>query len=187
MPIVTGQGDAGRTRLGNQQEVAKDDPRIAALGDGDELQAVLGWARCMVQCAEARETLASLAPQLKRLLAEVALFPAVKGRPDTEPLGDRETLQLTKACERLEQRMRLRRTFMQPRALAGVAALDMARAVARRFERSLAGLARQRFFDNEAALAWSNRLSDYLWLLMRLEEHDHGSGRGAYSLNLSRR
>jgi hypothetical protein len=44
--IYTRTGDAGATGLGDGSRVAKDAPRIAALGDVDELNAVVGLLLC---------------------------------------------------------------------------------------------------------------------------------------------
>jgi cob(I)alamin adenosyltransferase len=41
--IYTGGGDKGETSLGDGSRVSKLDPRIAALGDVDELNSVVGW------------------------------------------------------------------------------------------------------------------------------------------------
>src|ERR1700755_3668308 len=42
--IYTKTGDGGQTRLGNNEQVAKTDPRIAAYADADECNAALGVA-----------------------------------------------------------------------------------------------------------------------------------------------
>jgi cob(I)alamin adenosyltransferase len=42
--IYTRTGDAGQTRLGNNEVAAKTDPRIAAYADADECNAALGVA-----------------------------------------------------------------------------------------------------------------------------------------------
>src|SRR5947209_17040330 len=41
--IYTGGGDTGETSLGDGSRVSKLDPRVAALGEVDELNSVLGW------------------------------------------------------------------------------------------------------------------------------------------------
>ena len=53
--IVTRTGDAGTTGLGDGSRVAKDAPRIAALGDVDELNSLIGLLLCEDLPAEARE------------------------------------------------------------------------------------------------------------------------------------
>src|SRR5919201_2254399 len=42
--IYTRGGDAGQTSLGDGSRVSKLDPRIAAIGDVDELNSLIGWA-----------------------------------------------------------------------------------------------------------------------------------------------
>jgi cob(I)alamin adenosyltransferase len=44
--IYTRTGDAGTTGLGDGSRVGKEAPRIAALGDVDELNAVVGLLLC---------------------------------------------------------------------------------------------------------------------------------------------
>ena len=44
--IYTRTGDAGTTGLGDGSRVGKDAPRIAALGDVDELNSVIGLLLC---------------------------------------------------------------------------------------------------------------------------------------------
>src|SRR5256885_1286103 len=42
--IYTGGGDKGQTSLGDGARVSKLDPRVAAMGDVDELNSLGGWA-----------------------------------------------------------------------------------------------------------------------------------------------
>src|SRR5438046_9216480 len=42
--ICTGGGDRGETSLGDGSRVSKLDPRVAAMGDVDELNSLVGWA-----------------------------------------------------------------------------------------------------------------------------------------------
>src|SRR5436309_10334383 len=42
--IYTRGGDKGETSLGDGSRVAKTDPRVAAMGDVDELNSLVGWA-----------------------------------------------------------------------------------------------------------------------------------------------
>ena len=47
--IYTRTGDSGTTGLGDGSRVAKDDLRIASLGDVDELNAILGVLRAQIE------------------------------------------------------------------------------------------------------------------------------------------
>src|SRR5438128_11790367 len=42
--IYTRGGDKGETSLGDGSRVSKLDPRVAAMGDVDELNSLVGWA-----------------------------------------------------------------------------------------------------------------------------------------------
>src|ERR1700747_3198960 len=42
--IYTRGGDKGETSLGDGSRVSKLDPRVAAIGDVDELNSLVGWA-----------------------------------------------------------------------------------------------------------------------------------------------
>src|SRR5437762_10267846 len=52
--IYTKSGDTGETGLGDGTRVPKDDPRVAAYGSVDELNAVLGLL--LVQCPDVPES-----------------------------------------------------------------------------------------------------------------------------------
>ncbi|MCP5774882.1 ATP:cob(I)alamin adenosyltransferase, partial [Klebsiella pneumoniae] len=49
--IYTRTGDSGTTGLGDGSRVAKDDLRITALGDVDELNAVIGVLRAQISAS----------------------------------------------------------------------------------------------------------------------------------------
>ena len=46
--VTTRNGDAGQTRLGNNQRISKTDPLVRALGSTDELNSALGLLRCYI-------------------------------------------------------------------------------------------------------------------------------------------
>jgi cob(I)alamin adenosyltransferase len=52
----------------------------------------------------------------------------------------------------------------------GAAHIDHARTIARRLERKTVSLSRAGLVANPHLLVWMNRLSDFLWLLARVEE-----------------
>ena len=64
----------------------------------------------------------------------------------------------------------LPREFIVPGGSAEGASLDVARAIVRRAERRIAGLAHGGLIASPALLAYANRLSDVLYVMARLVE-----------------
>jgi len=167
--ITTRTGDGGETSLFGKGRVRKTDPRITALGDLDEAQSVIGLARAMV-------TKSTLGPQLLELqrglyvaMAEVATprqdLTRLKTRLDATALA-----KLDEALEELKKRTPIEGRFVIPGEDRVSAALDHARTVARRAERSVVACVDTGSVDGEVLLPWLNRLSDLLFVLARAAE-----------------
>ena len=167
--ITTRAGDRGTTRLYSGEEVSKDSPRMRACGEVDELVGVLGLARAHVSCEADRETLLHLQRMLFRIGSEAATM-AAKLSLLPERLDEAAVTELDRRCAAAEQRITMPDGFVVPGGNAGAAFLDHARAVARRCERRLVSLHTAGQLRNEHILSWINRLSDYLWLMARIEE-----------------
>lgn len=169
--ITTKVGDKGTTFLFSGEEVPKDSPRTMAYGDLDELVSVLGVARCYVESDEIKQEILRIQRDLFTVGAELATaldhINLLKQRITEEELAQFEARR-----DALEARIKLPDGFIIPggSGSVGAAHLDHARAIARRVERRAVRLQRAGLIDNRHMLIWLNRLSDYLWLLARLEE-----------------
>ncbi len=167
--IITRVGDRGTTRLFSGEEVSKNSPRPCACGEVDELVSALGLARAHVACDADRGALLHLQRTLFHVGAEVATMASKRSvlerRLDASAVEDIEH-----RCAAAEKRVDLPDGFVVPGGNPGAAFLDHARAVARRCERRLVGLHDAGQLRNEFILVWMNRLSDYLWLMARIEE-----------------
>jgi len=171
MSIVTKTGDRGKTRLLSGEEIAKADQRIEAFGVIDELNSHIGFARALTEkyggrCSQVAREMQELQLDLARLASEMACIdPASHKWVDVTQL--RHVEHIEKRIQALEKEIDLPRSFIIPGACEASAALDIARAVARRLERQVAILAREGSYKNEQGLIYLNRLSDYLFLLAR--------------------
>lgn len=162
--IYTRAGDAGETSLGSGGRVPKDDARIDAYGDVDELNAVLGLAL-------ASGTPERFAPCLRQIQNELFDLGADLAVPLDDP---RERLRVTpEQVERLERwcdeanaELETLRSFVLPGGSEAAALLHLARTVCRRAERRTVALAAREAVNAEA-LAYLNRLSDLLFILAR--------------------
>ncbi len=171
--IYTRGGDGGQTSLSDGSRVAKDDLRVAAYGDVDELNAVIGLARLHAD-GGAEAMLARIQHDLFDLGADLAT-PIVE-TPKHPPLRivDAQVVRLEHEIDQLGAALSALNSFVLPGGTALAAHLHLARTVARRAERQATSLARE-VAINEAALRYINRLSDLLFQLAR-HANDDGAG-----------
>lgn len=163
MSIYTKTGDAGETGLYTGERVRKSSLRVAAYGTVDELDSVLGLARASVAKAEVRERVLALQKKLPALMADLA------SRAQEAMIAEADVTAIEQAMDELEGRLPPLTSFLVPGDTQGGAALDHARTVTRRAERLFCRLAEEEEV-HDTDRRYLNRLSDYCFLLMRLEE-----------------
>jgi ATP:cob(I)alamin adenosyltransferase len=171
MGITTKGGDDGTTGLWSGERVPKDDPRVEACGEVDELSSRLGFARLACRLPEVRAALEGLQRDLVRVGGEIAsVDPAF-----ADPIQPCDEESITEGIRGLEARVPLR-GFVLPGRTEASARIDLARTAARRLERRVVSLARSEGDGCPAAALsdilcrYINRLSDYLFMLARAEE-----------------
>jgi len=166
--IYTRTGDAGETGLFGGGRVPKDDPRVAAYGEVDELNAALGFALALEPQELARDLLERVQRDLFTVGAELAtpdrarLAKALPG----EPIGEPEIAALERAIDAHEANLATLTQFILPGGTPKAAALHLARTVCRRAERAVVPLARAGAAP-PALVRYLNRLSDLLFVLAR--------------------
>ena len=177
MKIYTKTGDAGTTGLFGGPRVPKDDTRVEAYGDVDELNAVLGMARAVEVMPRVDEV---LVPIQRDLFAIGALL----ATPDREKMAqhlekaridDSRIAELERAIDDGEEELEPLRAFILPGGSQKAAMLHLARTVCRRAERRVVRLQR----DVELpplAVIYLNRLSDLLFTLARVANRRGGVG-----------
>jgi cob(I)alamin adenosyltransferase len=171
--IYTKSGDGGETGLGDGSRVPKDHARVAACGEVDELNSVLGLvlANCP-DCPEAA-TLRAVQNDLFDVGADLCV-PQADGEQPGKALRviPAQYERLEQAIDRLNEGLEPLRTFVLPGGSVAAAWLHLARAVCRRAERAVVTLARAERV-NAHALVYLNRLSDFLFVLARVA-NDNG-------------
>ena len=166
--IYTGGGDGGETGLFGAGRVPKDDPRLEACGDADELNAAVGAARA----AGLPSVLDGLAERLQAELfvlgADLATPPGSTARPDQVVRLDEGAVGVVEAeIDRCEAELEPLSQFVLPGGCPAGAALHLARTICRRAERRLVTLARAQDIS-AVALPFLNRVSDLLFVMARL-------------------
>ena len=159
--IYTRGGDAGETSLGDGSRVSKLDPLVGAFGAVDELNSVLGWARCEVPDA----CLGRIQNELFDLGADICVpFAEEDGRLRvTQALIDR----LEADCDAANAALPELTSFILPGGSEAASRLHVARTVCRRAELELIDAAGRRPV-NPLAVIYLNRLSDLLFILARV-------------------
>jgi len=172
--VYTRAGDAGTTRLGDMSEVAKTDLRIAAYGDVDELNSVIGVARATKLSSEAEGALSRIQNELFDVGADLAV-PGVGD--DRLRVTDAQVEALERHCDALNEPLPALESFVLPAGGAAASALHHARTVCRRAERSVVALSDARQGEvNPVVIRYLNRLSDLLFIMARAANHDSGAG-----------
>lgn len=166
MNWYTGKGDDGETSLYGGGRVAKDDPRIEALGDLDEATSAIGLARAAGTRKASQALLLQIQRHLSTLMAEVA---TPSGTPTVSTLQSALAF-LEEEISKLQVTIAFPRDFIYPGATLSGAHLDFARTVVRRAERRLVRLSHQQPMQSLWAQRYLNRLSSLLFLLARAEE-----------------
>jgi cob(I)alamin adenosyltransferase len=166
--IYTKTGDGGETALFGGGRVPKDDARVVAYGEVDELNAVIGLARALDPADLETELLESIQRDLFAIGAQLAApDPAKVARALTKAaLSDDRVAALERAIDGSVARLPPLEQFILPGSTPKAAALHIARTVCRRAERSIVSLARDATVP-PVILAYLNRLSDLLFMLAR--------------------
>lgn len=157
--LYTRRGDDGRTDTFGGGRVSKADPRMAAVGEVDELNAAVGLACVACQDAQIGAVLADVQHRLFELGADLAT-PTSAGhvrRIDPEDVVHLED-EIDRACDGLQPL----REFILPGGCELAARLHLARTVCRRAERACVTLG-----DCGQCVIFLNRLSDLLFALAR--------------------
>jgi len=153
-------GDTGLTFVPASGTVRKSDPLVAALGDLDELNCLLGLLALRLR-GPRRAALVSVQENLFLAGADVALA-GRRGRPR---LGRSAAAALDAAIRRLDSGLPPLRGFVVPGANEPEAWCQLSRTVARRAERSAASLPGRGL--NPEVPRYLNRLSSFLFSLSR--------------------
>ncbi len=164
--IYTRTGDDGTTGLVDGSRVAKDAPRIAAIGDVDELNCAIGAAALQVG-GEGHARLRMIQNDLFDLGADLAT-PGEDFAPGEMVLRivPQQVARLEAELDAMNAHLLPLTSFILPGGSAAAVALHVARSMCRRAERIAVAAARDVKL-NPQALRYLNRLSDYLFVMAR--------------------
>ena len=157
--IYTRTGDAGTTGLADGSRIAKNAPRIEAIGAVDELNSVLGVVLCEDMPAAIRDCLDGVQHDLFDLGGELSV-------PGHAIMSDAHSQRLETALDAFNAGLPALKDFILPGGSRAASLAHVARTVCRRAERATVALGQT---DPLAPplIQYLNRLSDLLFVLAR--------------------
>ena len=158
--IYTRTGDGGTTGLADGSRVAKDAPRIEALGAVDELNSVIGALLAERLPRGLRDCLTGVQHDLFDLGGELSI-------PGHGIMTQAHIARLEQFLDRFNAKLPPLKDFVLPGGSRAAGCAHVARAVCRRAERRVVTLA-VRDTPPPFAVRYLNRLSDLLFVLARV-------------------
>ncbi len=171
--IYTRTGDSGETSLLGGRRVPKSDPRVAAYGDVDELNAWLGFVRSSLRDPQLEPMLEHLQRDLFAVGARLA-DPAhrIAERVAKAAVGDDDVRRVEFWIDQLDGELPPLRRFILAGGSAAGAGLHVARTVCRRAERAIVALGSDAV--EPEVIVFVNRVSDLLFVMARVANHRAG-------------
>ena len=166
--IVTRTGDDGTTGLSTGDRIGKDQTRVAALGDVDELNSTIGLLMTETLSAETRDALLGIQNDLFDLGGELSL-------PGHALITADHLVRIEQLIATLNAGLPSLKEFVLPGGTRAAALAHVARTVCRRAERTLVALA-QKEIQPPLPVQYLNRLSDLLFVLARHLNQESGTG-----------
>jgi cob(I)alamin adenosyltransferase len=168
--IYTKTGDLGDTGLGDGSRVTKNHPRVAAYGSVDELNALLGVVLVQPNLdSQIAHLVCSIQNDLFDVGADLCL-PQKEGETALRVRAEQSD-RLEKEIDHYNGRLQPLKSFILPGGTSAAAWCHLARTVCRRAERDVVTLAREERI-NQQVVVYLNRLSDLLFVLARICNHD---------------
>lgn len=158
--IYTRTGDAGTTGLGDGTRVAKDSLRIAAMGDVDELNSIIGLMLTEPMSPKIQDCLTRIQHDLFDIGGEICM-------PGHAMIKAERVTALETQLDAWNDTLTPLKEFILPGGSRAAAYCHLARTVCRRAERQMTTLNNQEKMT-EISLQYINRLSDLLFVLCRI-------------------
>lgn len=164
--ITTKTGDAGTTGLGDGSRIAKNHPRVTALGEIDELNSFVGLLLTEPVPSHLRDSLTDIQHDLFDLGGEMSI-------PGYFAISDAHIARLEALTELLNADLPMLKDFILPGGSRAAAYAHLVRTVCRRAERALVALAQVDTVSMPSRI-YLNRLSDMAFVLARVLNRAQG-------------
>ena len=182
--IYTRTGDSGTTGLGDGSRVAKDDLRIIALGDVDELNSCIGILRAQITISSIEDkaawdkSLNLIQHWLFDLGGEVCI-------PNYNMVLPVAVEFLENEIDRMNEDLPMLKDFILPAGTLACSYAHQARSVCRCAERSLMTVHSRDQNIQATSLQLLNRLSDWLFVASRTLQRAEGGSEVLWQKNIN--
>lgn len=182
--IYTRTGDSGTTGLGDGSRVAKDDLRITALGDVDELNATIGVLRSQIAVSniEDKATWDKSLSLIQHWLFDLGGEVCIPGFNLVQPVSIDF---LENDIDRMNEALPMLKDFILPAGSLACSFAHQARAVCRRAERSVMSVHSRDQNIQATSLQLLNRLSDWLFVASRTLQRAEGGSEVLWQKNIN--
>ena len=164
--IYTRTGDDGTTGLGDGTRVAKNSLRVQAMGDVDELNAVIGMLLTEPVSTSIQTCLTEIQHDLFNLGGEICM-------PDMSLIKAERIDALEMQLDAWNEQLTPLKEFILPGGSRAAAYCHLARTVCRRAERTMHTLDAEEKLT-ATSLQYINRFSDLLFVLCRVLNQEAG-------------
>ncbi len=170
MRLYTKGGDKGDTGLIGGARVHKNDIRVSAYGEVDELNAAIGWVSAACTGAQWRG-------EMERIQSQLLVVGAVLADPDghesTPAIAPADVAALETLIDEASEAVEPLKQFILPGGDELAARFHLARTICRRAERSAVALAQAADLPDHV-VPYLNRLADLLFAWSRVANHRAG-------------
>ena len=179
MSLYTRKGDSGTTSLPDGKRVSKDDARVEAYGDVDELTSQISFlnALCSAEGSiPASRRVSYYKPLFERIIRELFAVGGAIACPGYENTFSREIKALETEIDAIDSSLPPLKCFILPTGSPSSCQCQVCRTVCRRVERRVVTFLRENqiSLDGNGVLGYLNRLSDLLFALSRRLNADAG-------------
>lgn len=172
MGIYTKTGDKGTTALVGGVRISKTDIQVEAYGTIDELNSHISVAQKSVTVDSTKQLLDSIQYQLFFIGAELASPDLHVKSHNQQQVGEADINVLEQAIDNAMSKVPELHSFVLPGSSASGSQMHLARSVCRRAERRVLAVNELKPVRPEL-MKYLNRLSDALYALARLEDHEN--------------
>ena len=169
--IYTKTGDLGKTSLIGGTKVPKSDLRIESYGTIDELNSYIGLVSDYAPEESIKHILKEIQDRLFTIGSSLACDPDKEPMMKIPDLKESDITLLETEIDKMNETLSPMKSFILPGGHIAVSTTHIARCVCRRAERLCVNMKEHDLFIDPLVIKYTNRLSDYLFVLSRYTGH----------------